>query len=66
MVLRESVKSLLVRHPYTRGKIGLPRKKYDIFSNYKICNGKYSIELIDEGNRENVKKFMLGKPRVIR
>ena len=66
MILRESVKSLLVRHPYTRGKIGLPRKKYDIFSNYKICNGKYSIELIDEGNRENVKKFMLGKPRVIR
>ena len=65
MILRESVKSLLVRYPYTYGKIGLPRTKYDIFTNYKICDGKYSIELIDAVNRENVKKFMLGKNRDI-
>ena len=61
MVLRESVKSLLVRHPYTYGKICLPRKKCDIFTNFKICHGKYSIELVDAEKRENAKKFMLGK-----
>ena len=65
MILRKSVKNLLVRYPYTYGKIGLPRTKYDIFTNYKICGGKYSIELIDAVNRENVKKFMLGKNRDI-
>ena len=63
MILRESVKNLLVRNPYNNGKIGLPRLKYDIFTNYKICGGKCSIELIDAVNRENVKKFMLGKNR---
>ena len=64
MILRESVKNLLVRHPYKHGKIGLPRLKYDIFDNYKICDGKYSIEQIDLTNRETVKKFMLGKRKV--
>ena len=61
MILKESVKNILVRYPYTNGKIGLPRPKYDIYTNFKICNGKYSIELIDAENRENVKKFMLGE-----
>ena len=65
MILRKSVNNLLVRYPYTYGKIGLPRLNYDIFTNYKICDGKYSIELIDAANRENVKKFMLGKNRDI-
>ena len=51
MVLRESVKSLLVRHPYTYGKIYLPRKKCDIFTNFEICHGKYSIELVDAEKR---------------
>ena len=60
MILRESVKNILLRHPYKHGKIGLPRNKYDIFSNYKICDGKYSVELIDAENREYVKSFMLG------
>ena len=63
MILRKSVKNILVHYPYTHGKIGLPRPKYDIFNNFKICNGKYSIDLIDEENREKVKKFMLGKNR---
>ena len=60
MILRESVKSLLVRYPYNHGKISLPRQKYDIFTNFKICSEKYSIELIDAENRENVKKFNYG------
>ena len=63
MILRESVRNLLVRHPYKHGKIGLPRPKHNIFNNYKICDGKYSIELIDAKNRENVGTFMLGKNR---
>ena len=61
MILRETVKNLLVCYPYYHGKISLPRPKYDMFTNFKICSGKYSIELIDTENRENVKKFMLGK-----
>ena len=61
MILRKSVKNLLACHPYTIGKIGLPRPKYDRFTNYKICDGKYSIELIDAERRESVQKFMLGK-----
>ena len=63
MILKESVRNILVRHPYKRGKIGLPRPKHDIFTNYKICDEKYSIELIDAKNRENVRRFMLGKIR---
>ena len=63
MVLKESVKNLLVRHPFKHGKIGLPRPKYDIFTNYKICDGKYSMKLIDSVNRENVRSFMLGKQK---
>ena len=65
MILRESVKNFLACHPYTHGKIGLSRSKYDKFTNYKICNGKYSIELIDAVKRESVKKFMLGKQKEI-
>ena len=61
MILRKSVKNLLACHPYTNGKIDLPRPKYDRFTNYKICDGKYSIELIDAVRRESVEKFMLGK-----
>ena len=61
MVLKESVKNLLVRHPFKHGKIGLPRQKYDMFTNYKICDGKYSMKLIEPVNRENVRSFMLGK-----
>ena len=63
MILKESVRNLLVRHPYRCGKIGLPRPNHDIFNNYKICDGKYSIELIDTKNRENVRTFMLGIDR---
>ena len=53
----------MVRHPYRCGKIGLLRPKHDIFNNYKICDGKYSIKLIDAKNRENVRTFMLGIKR---
>ena len=63
MILKESLRNILVSHHYKRGKIGLPRQKHDIFTNYKICDGKYSIELIDAKNRENVRRFMLGKTR---
>ena len=61
--MKESVRNLLVRHPYRCGKIGLPRPNHDIFNNYKICDGKYSIKLIDAKNRENVRTFMLGIKR---
>ena len=53
------IRNHLQKYPYIPNKIGLPRVKHSLFQNYKICDGKYTAEIINPFNREEVKKFML-------
>ena len=57
------IRNHLQKFPYIPSKIGLPRDiprdKHDFFESYKICDGKYTAELINPSNRQEVKKVML-------
>ena len=57
----KQVEELLLENPYKLGRIELPRKKCIDLQNYKISNGEYSANLIDDENKSEVQNFMLGK-----
>ena len=62
----KQVEELLLENPYKLGRIELPRKKCIDLQSYKISNGEYSANLIDDENKSEVQKFMLGKLSISR
>ena len=57
----KQVEELLLENPYKLGRIELPQKKCIDLQSYKISNGEYYANLINDENKSEVQNFMLGK-----